>query len=199
MQRRNVIKQMTLLMGTALSAPTLLAFQKLGTAPPREGGFVLQENQKAVLAEVAEMIIPKTKTAGAIEAGVPEFIELMLRDCYPKTENENVIKGLDDLLTIGFLKMNQAQKIMVLTDLEAKTTEEMKRRNVRQTKIGDNEDQELIDKKPKGTPFWRLMKELTLLGYFTSEKGITENFDYQPIPGKLELIKIKPGQKAFAY
>ena len=51
----------------------------------------------------------------------------------------------------------------------------------------------------KGLPFWRLMKELTLLGYFTSEVGIKASFEYVQIPSKLEMIKLKPNQKAYAY
>jgi hypothetical protein len=54
-------------------------------------------------------------------------------------------------------------------------------------------------RKPKGVPYWRLMKELTMLGYFTSEDGIKASFEYVPIPGKLEMIQMKPNQKSFAY
>ena len=51
----------------------------------------------------------------------------------------------------------------------------------------------------KTVPFWRLMKELTLLGYFTSEAGIKASFEYVQIPGKLENIKLKLNQKLYAY
>jgi hypothetical protein len=40
---------------------------------------------------------------------------------------------------------------------------------------------------------------LTLIGYFTSEGGIKASFDYVQIPSKLEVIKLKPNQKAYAY
>jgi hypothetical protein len=43
------------------------------------------------------------------------------------------------------------------------------------------------------------MKELTLLGYFTSEVGINASFDYNPVPGEYKLMKLTPGQKLFAY
>ncbi|MEY4275288.1 MAG: hypothetical protein RL638_2236, partial [Bacteroidota bacterium] len=51
-----------------------------------------------------------------------------------------------------------------------------------------------------GVPFWRVMKELTLLGYYTSEKGIEGSFEYHPVPGKFEVISnMKPDQKSFVY
>ncbi|MEZ4905382.1 MAG: gluconate 2-dehydrogenase subunit 3 family protein, partial [Spirosomataceae bacterium] len=63
----------------------------------------------------------------------------------------------------------------------------------------DNDDKELMKKQAKGLPFWRLIKELTLLGYFTSEQGTKASFEYVPIPGKLEVVQLKPNQKVFAY
>ena len=84
--------------------------------------------------------------------------------------------------------------------VEKETIELMKSANVQQVKVGDNVDKEVISsKKLKGTPFWRLMKELTLFGYFTSEQGATQALDYVPIPGRYEgCIPLKPGQKAYA-
>lgn len=199
MNRRNLIKHVALLMGGTLSAPTLFAMENLDKKLGFDSTFSLNKTQKAILAEVAEMIIPRTKTAGAKDAGVPAFIEMMINDCYKAAEKRNFTNGLDELGKLGFLKQNQAQKTATLKKLEADTKELMKKKNVKQTKMGDNEDKELMDTDGKGIPFWRLVKEMTLLGYFTSEKGITENFDYHQIPGRLEVIKIKPGQKSFAY
>jgi hypothetical protein len=85
-----------------------------------------------------------------------------------------------------------------LKQVEIDTKELMKAYNVKQVKVGDNVDKESMDGK-QGVPFWRLMKELTLLGYFTSEQGVKASFEYEPIPGKFESIKIKPGQKAYLH
>jgi hypothetical protein len=44
-----------------------------------------------------------------------------------------------------------------------------------------------------------MMKELSLLGYFTSEIGATQALVYEESPGKWEpCIPYKPGQKAYA-
>jgi hypothetical protein len=51
----------------------------------------------------------------------------------------------------------------------------------------------------QGVPFFKLVKELTLLGYFTSEPGATLALDYVPVPGRYDgCIDLKPGQKAWA-
>ena len=47
--------------------------------------------------------------------------------------------------------------------------------------------------------YFRMMKELTLLGYFTSEPGCTKAKRYVPVPGKFEgCIPYKKGEKVFA-
>jgi hypothetical protein len=109
------------------------------------------------------------------------------------------MEGIVDLEKKNFLSLSKDEQVNVLKQVEQDTKELMKLYNVKQVKVGDNVDKESMDAKAKGVPFWRLMKELTLTGYFTSEAGIKASFIYEPIPGKFEAIKIKPGQKSFAY
>ena len=208
MNRRDAIKKAAFLLGGALSAPTLLAMTRWEQQPIvsasgawQEGDilFSLSELQKQIVAEVAEMIIPKTDTVGAKDVGVPAFIEMMLKDCYAQPEQLSFMEGVMALEASKFLDMDSPTRIERLKKIEAETKALMKAREVKQTKMGDNDDKEEMKAIPKGLPFWRLMKELTLLGYFTSEKGIKASFEYVQIPSKLELIKLKPNQKAYAY
>jgi hypothetical protein len=159
----------------------------------------LTERQKKIVAEVAEMIIPKTDTVGAKDVGVPAFIEKMLKDCYTQPEHLSFMEGVTALEQSNFLELDAPKRTESLKKLEAETKSIMKAREVKQTKMGDNDDKEDMKAVPKGLPFWRLMKELTLLGYFTSEGGIKASFEYVQIPSKLEVIKLKPNQKAYAY
>jgi Gluconate 2-dehydrogenase subunit 3 len=202
MKRRDAIKHVALLLGGTLSAPTLMAMSRWeqSVLPNTEGVlFSLTEGQRKIVAEVAEMIIPKTDTAGAKEAGVPAFIEMMLKDCYFEPEHISFMAGVTALETSKFLDMDAAKRTAMLTKVEAETKEMMKARQVKQTKMGDNDDKEIMKAQAQGLPFWRLMKELTLLGYFTSEVGIKASFEYVQIPSKVENIKLKPNQKAYAY
>jgi Gluconate 2-dehydrogenase subunit 3 len=204
MNRRDAIKKAAILLGGTLSAPTLMAmsrFEQKNVLYTEGGGilFNLTETQRKIVAEVAEMIIPKTDTVGAKDVGVSAFIELMLKDCYLQLEHLSFMEGVMALEESKFLDMDASMRTERLKKVEAETKGMMKAREVKQTKMGDNEDKEEMKVTPKGIPFWRLMKELTLLGYFTSEKGIKASFEYVQIPTKLEVIKLKPNQKAYAY
>ncbi len=202
MDRRQAIKYVATLLGGTLSAPTLLAMGSNAAALPNKTvatAFVLTDLERKIVAEVAEMIIPKTDTPGAKDAGVPAFIEMMLTDCYRAPEHESFRLGLQNLINLDFLNQDEAAKTDILKAVEVENKELMKAYNVKPTKMGDNEDSELMKKQAKGLPFWRLMKELTLIGYFTSEVGIQASFEYEPIPGALEMRKKQPGQKAYAY
>ena len=151
--------------------------------------------------------MPRTSTPGAKDAGVGPFIELMLKDCYKDQEQQNFKNGLADVDDKAmkahgkkFLETTSDQQVAILKAVEKETIELMKSASVQQVKVGDNVDKEEISsKKLKGTPFWRLMKELTLFGYFTSEQGATKALNYVPIPGRYEgCIPYKKGDKAYA-
>ena len=201
MNRREAISRIALLVGGTLSAPTLFAMESVGKVKTRsalEAAFSLTEAQRAIVAEVAEHIIPKTTTPGAKDAGVPAFIVMMLNDCYKSPEQTSFLEGVADLEKKNFISLSKEEQIAALKQVETDTKELMKSYEVKQVKVGDNVDKENLEGK-KGVPFWRLMKELTLLGYYTSEQGIKASFVYEPIPGKFEATKLEPGQKAFQY
>lgn len=169
--------------GGTLSAPTLMAmnhWEQATTPGTNAAAFSLTATQQKIVAEVAEMIIPKTNTVGAKDVGVPAFVEMMLKDCYLPPDHQRFLEGLTSLEQMKFLELNEAERRGALKMMEQQTKEQMKTPS-------------------KTVPFWRLMKELTLLGYFTSEAGIKASFEYVQIPGKLENIKLKPNQKSYAY
>jgi hypothetical protein len=200
MNRRESIKKTAILIGGMLSAPTLLAMSRWEQiAPSSNLDFSLTDTQRKIVAEVAEMIIPKTTTAGAKDAGVPAFIEMMLKDCYAKPEHLSFMEGVAVLEQDKFLDMPAPAQVERLKKMEAETKDLMKTREVKQTKMGDNVDEQMMKATTKGLPFWRLIKDLTLLGYFTSEVGTKASFEYVQIPSKFEPIKLKPNQKAYAY
>lgn len=201
MNRRDAISRIAIIMGGTLSASTLSAMEQLGKPQQLNahfGSFTLTETQRKILAEVAEHIIPRTTTAGAKDAGVPAFIEMMLNDCYKQPEQNSFIAGLSALEKQNFLTQSKSDQVSTLKKVETDTEELMKTFNVKQVKVGDNVDKEAMDKK-NPVPFWRLVKELTLFGYFTSKEGIEASFIYEPIPTKFEATKLTAGQKAYQY
>ena len=200
MKRRDAISQIALLLGGAFTAPTLMAMDvRNGNSSIAASDFSLSDAQRKIVSAVAEHIIPRTSTPGAIDAGVPSFIEMMLQDCYKKPEHYSFLKGVNDLAKANFLAQPASSQVAMLTLLEANTKDLMKGYSQKKIKVGDNIDKDTLEG-ANGVPFWRLMKELTLLGYYTSEKGAQASFNYEPTPGKYELITdMKPTQKSFMY
>jgi hypothetical protein len=200
LKRREAVSRIAMLVGGVFSAPTLFAMEAKNAGVIAEAGtFSLTDLQRKIVAAVAEHIIPRTTTPGAIDAGVPAFIEMMLNDCYKKPEHVSFKKGVDNLAKAKFLDQTNEAQVAMLTLLEADTKELLKSYSASKVKVGDNVDKDILEG-AGGVPFWRVMKELTLLGYYTSEKGVQASFVYEPVPGRFEVISdMKPDQKSFAY
>ena len=124
MNRRDAIKKVAILLGGTLSAPTLMAmshWEQSISNNPIGLNFSLTELQRKIVAEVAEMIIPKTDTPGAKDAGVPAFIEMMIQDCYLQPEHISFMQGVTALEQSKFLEMDANNRTEMLKKVEAET------------------------------------------------------------------------------
>ncbi|MVM40247.1 gluconate 2-dehydrogenase subunit 3 family protein [Spirosoma sp. HMF3257] len=175
MKRREALQQAALMMGGILSAPTLAG--AMGRITNTGPSIAVSADQESLLAEVADVIIPTTSTPGAKAAGAEKFIVRVMRDCYPKADQEKFYAGLAKLDADSKTKFG---KEFVALDPAQKN--EM----VKQTMTEDK-------------PFFLRMKELTTTGYFTSEIGATKALEYLPVPGQFNgCMPLKPGQKTWA-
>jgi len=162
-------------MGGVVSAPAIMGILKGCAAKPTidwKPEF-LNENQASLITEVAEIIIPKTDTPGAKETGVPAFIDKMLKDVYPKEDQERFVAGLKAF-------DEEARKAYgdPFLELEPEQQTEFVK------KAHDEAIQAERSTKPSPPrPFVLVMKELTMLGFFTSKPGATEVLQYEAVPG----------------
>lgn len=199
MKRRDALARVALLMGGTLSAPTMLAFLegcKSSTETSTSLTFPFSADRQSLVSEIAEIIIPKTDTPGAKDAKVGEFIEMMLKDCYAAKDQNSFAAGLADLEKKDFLKATPEEQTKILKELEATAKVASEKTSAERKKFTEAGKEYTDD---QGVPFFRLMKELTLLGYFTSEPGATLALEYVPVPGRYDgCIDLKPGQKAWA-
>jgi hypothetical protein len=71
MNRREAVQKLTLLMGGVISAPLMAGVmgERLNFGPSVE----VSAEQEALLAEIADVIIPTTKTPGAKAAGAEKL------------------------------------------------------------------------------------------------------------------------------
>jgi hypothetical protein len=126
---------------------------------------------------MVDVVIPPTDTPGARDALVHVFVDLYLRDCAPKAQQEAFLKGLDEAGR-GFLDASKADRLARLARLERES---------------------LAKNEPPEQSFVRTLKSITLLGYFTSEPGATRAAEYEQSPGPFEgCLDLKPGQKVHA-
>nr|WP_295871089.1 gluconate 2-dehydrogenase subunit 3 family protein [uncultured Chitinophaga sp.] len=190
MHRRDAIRNVAILLGTAISASTLSALESCTGSAPKNYDLHKPET-KALLAEIAETIIPTTSTPGAKAAKVDEFIVVMMNDCYKKSDQEVFLDGLKKIdaasqkqFKKNFMEITPEQRTELLTQIDKERVEYNKRKD---KKEGDP------------THYFQYLKELTLLGYFTSKEGATQALRYVPVPGKYEgCIPYKKGDKAWA-
>ena len=187
MNRREAISSVALLLGgTILGAEAFLSGCK-----PKAGEGVVSFSPSDVnfLNEVAETILPATSTPGAKEAKVGEFMTVIVKDCYEPADQTVFMAGLQKLEEASkkkngkaFLDSTPEQRHDLLVDL-------------------DNEAKEYMKNKKKEDPkhYFRMIKELSLWGFFTSEVGATKALRYVAVPGKYEgCIPYKKGDKAWA-
>ena len=194
MNRRDALARVALLMGGAvIGADYLLTGCGPATSEKEKGtGYTfkpLDTKQVAYLNEVGDTILPPTKTPGAKAANVGSFMAVMVRDCYAPNDQQIFVEGLDKLEAAsqkqngkGFLESSPAQRLALLKAVETEQKEYSKTKKIEAP-----------------NHYFRMLKELTLLGYFTSEVGATQALRYQPVPGKYDgNVPYKKGDKAWA-
>jgi hypothetical protein len=186
--RRDAILRVSALLGGA----TLIgqsAWLAGCTTAPRSSGNLFRESDVALLDEIADTILPPTKTPGAKAAGVGPFIAMMVTDTYDPPEQRVFVEGLAALEDEsraqnggGFMVSSPAQRVALLERLDREAIEYMRRPGA------------------EGRPhYFRLIKELTLLGYFTSEIGCTQALRYAETPGRFDpRVTYTAGEKAWA-
>lgn len=189
MNRRDALSRVALILGgTVLGANAFLegckpADKKVGADQPFSADDI------SYLDEIAETIIPATDTPGAKAAQVGTFMTVMVNDCYT-TEDQKIFKE-------GLNLLNAASNKKFSKNFVSITPEQRKELLIEV----DKEAKDYMSSKKADDPkhYFRMMKELTLLGYFTSEPGATKALRYVAVPGKYEgCIPYKKGDRAWA-
>jgi Gluconate 2-dehydrogenase subunit 3 len=180
MTRREAVIKMAVLMGATVVGPRLYAANFSGLTTPTAQGFSPEE--LALLNEIGDTIIPTTDVPGAKAAGIGAFMAMMVHDCYGSREQAAFKQGLQKIdatytTRFGgtFVTGEPAQRTTFLNELDHEqkvyTAESRKRRE-----MGRDD----------GPHFFRIMKELTVLGYFSSEIGCIQALRFTEVPGRFD-------------
>jgi hypothetical protein len=182
MERKEAIQYITLLLGgTMVGVNSLLSGCKL------EDKKMFSAEDITYLDEIADTILPETATPGAKAAKVGSFMVVMVNDCYEPKDQAIFKKGMDTINDLSsskygseFIKLAPDQRHELLLQI-------------------DTEQKEYAKNKKEEDPahYFRMIKELTLLGYFTSQPGVTKAKRYMPVPGKyIGCVDYHEGEKA---
>ena len=175
MDRREALKRTAWLMGGVVSAPAIMGVLNGCAAKPTIDWkpVFLSQDQGILITEVAEIIIPKTDTPGAKDVGVPGFIDLMLKDVYSKEDQDRYLEGLK-----AFEDAAKKEYGDSFIDLSS----EQRTAFVKKVHDAAVEAENATTPAPE-RPFILMTKELTMLGFFTSEPGATQVLQYVAVPG----------------
>jgi hypothetical protein len=209
MERREAVKYISVLLGgTVIGANAFITGCKTKTGNIHEWS----DDDIAYLNEVGETILPQTSTPGAKAADVGRFMTVMVNDCYEEGDQKVFREGMtrlndaaDKKFNNRFMKLSPQQRHDLLVELDKESKDYQK-------KVDDfnkNEEAKDNDETARGNlkyvrqhmspHYFFMMKQLTMLGYFTSKVGMTQALRYEPVPGRYEgCIPYKKGDKAWA-
>jgi len=139
------------------------AHEHANFVPQSQGRFLNDADFKAV-SRIADLIIPSTETAGAIQAGVPEYVDLVIsRDAQQQALVADGLRWLDaqakELGTDRFIELDERGQLSILEPL---------------CKAADEEKTEA-----RNAQFFALLKRLTADGYYTSKAGLMDELGYK--------------------
>jgi hypothetical protein len=165
-QRRLLLKQMLFVSAAATIAPSCLLDKNKTGIPFKH--MRVSADQEATFASLLATIIPETETPGAANLHIDLFAWKMLDDCSTKTDQEKILKGLNDLNQLCqsefgqfFNRVSNEQREKLLAQLELRK-----------------------DKNDTLFEFYQRAKGLAIYGYTSSEYFMTKVQVYEQIPGR---------------
>lgn len=213
MNRREAITRVSwILGGTIIGANMFIEGGCTSSNSTKDVVSFFSPERISFLDEVSETILPATKTPGAKAAKVGQFMSVMVRDCYSEQDQKTFMEGLDKLDEASkkmngksFLESDIKQRTALLTQLDAEGKKYMTERNDREAKkysssasIAKEHNYITKGKEVEPAHYFAMIKQLTLLGFFTSKIGATEVLRYVEVPGKYDgNLPYKKGDRAW--
>jgi hypothetical protein len=142
-----------------------------------KAGF-FSDHEFHLIEELTEIMLPETATPGALEVQVPYFIDLVVKNCMNNNDQQLIKKGLqqlNDQAAGKFSSLSPEQKLDGVKKID-----------------------EAAFKDDPEKAWFRIIKKLALIGYFTSKEGMTKALNYVKVPDYKACIPYKKGGKAMA-
>ena len=188
MQRREALR----LLAAAATLPLVSRdafslFQEVHQQLPQTAALkALDPHQNATVVTISELIIPQTDTPGAKAARVNEFIDVIVAEWYDQEQKSTFLTGLADVdqrsqssFSKNFVECSDKQQIQILNDLDEEA-------QVKSASIGRRRPRNvaLTTRLAEKQLFFPMIKQLTLIGYYTSEIGFEQELHEEIIPAR---------------
>lgn len=169
MDRREAIRRTTIALGGALSTGLVTGVLE-GCTPESVQGeplVMLTDAQAKTLEAIADRIIPRTKTPGAADVPLASYMDRMLNQYYLPSTSDEVLRQLASFMQKGgaeFVSLEDSEKDALISKLAL------------EAKVNDQKGREFVS-------LFHIVKEMTFIGFFTSEIGATTVLSYELTPG----------------
>ena len=188
MNRRDLLQNVAILLGGSIVGSSVFSISGCHSTD-KAVNALFSESQLAFMNEIADTILPTTTSPGAKTANVGKFMSVMVFDCYEAADQKIFMEGLkkiDELsekkFSSSFVKATTPQRTELLQTLDK-----------------EQKDYQAAKTTEAPSHYFRMMKELSVLGYFSSKEGATQALRYLPVPGKYDgAYPYKKGDKAWA-
>lgn len=203
MDRRVLLQRAMLLLGASVMPGGAEAL----AAAAKAGARLLDAKRYELLTAVADTIVPKTDTPGAVEAGVPQVIDSMLRNWASPARRAELTAALDAIDARAraaghksFASLTPQQRHDLLVPHDAAALKVVPRPappppatvvqgtptviDPKQGRAKQETTQDLRAGPPVADPGYGKLKELIVIGYYYSEAALTHELPYEHAPGQ---------------
>ena len=221
-RREAVLRVAIILGGVAVTGSgALISGCRPERAPGTEKFTPFTNDEVAYLDEIADTILPTTKTPGAKAAKTGAFMALMVQDTYSDEDQQKFRDGMQKLDAASkdknggktFMQATPEQRLALLQEIDKEQYDYNQKQRAEAQK---KSDAFIADQRQTTSPgpeantatqasaeppnsYFRMMKQLALLGYFTSEIGMTQAQRYIESPGHYDpCVDYKPGETSWA-
>jgi len=159
MNRRTVIQSLGVAATHVLFPSILMRFASSCQDPAREGyapAFFSPEEFDAIR-QMVDVILPATKSKSASEVNTHQFLDEVFGQCMPAEQQAQIKAGLAKLVPRFLAAANKEE---LLREIDQKAYQ------------GD-----------EASAYFKAIKQYALIGFFTSQEGMTKASNYVKFPG----------------
>ena len=183
MNRRDALKGMSLSLGYAIAAPSVLSMlQSCNTETSNWTPIFLTQKEATVMTNLIDLILPKTAASpGALDVNVPEFLDLYAYKVYDDERKTKYKKGIHAMIK-ELNVLDSDPSTLKTEDYDAMLTKYLKSSKAQQKKYGEETDENnhgaLVFNALVG------LRSSSMWAYKNSQKVGENVLAYDPVPGE---------------